>query len=175
MFKLIKRTCILSAVLLPFMSIATADIDPCLVGQWTPDSGQLKQQFEGSGKQKINRITGRLTMQLNPQGEGQYQLNRLSFSMHQTAGVSATINMTGESYFSWSTNNQTFSMKSGKFNIKVAGVMKMGGMTLPLPKMPFNDSQWSKGFADGSYTCSKTKLVFKPTKKGKMLKVWHKI
>ena len=170
--KILKSLFVLSL----FLSIsAEAAIDNCLVGKWQPDAAQLKQQFEYITKQKITSLAGQLVMDLGKDAKGIYQLNNFSMTTVIANAAETTIVMNGKSNFDWSTASKKFSMKGGKFVVKVTGWMKMGGTKIPLPEMPFNESQFPSEFADGSYTCTDEKLVFTLPSEDKLLRVWHKI
>jgi hypothetical protein len=83
--------------------------------------------------------------------------------------------MNGNSTFNWSTNNKQFVMNSKKMSIKTSGSINMGGIKMPIPSIPISDQQASSGVANGSYVCSKNKLIFTPKDKGTLVTTWQKI
>lgn len=175
--KLSQKILALVFVFLLFISPAHTAIDNCLVGKWTPEPAQLKQQFEYLTKQKISRTGGQLSMNLDNSGKGLYQINDFSMVMAPPVNGAGetTIVMNGSSNFNWTSANSKFAMNSGKFLIKTSGWLQMGGTRIPLPAIPFSDSQWTTGFADGSYRCSGNKLLFLLESKVKLLKVWNRM
>ena len=155
-----------------------AAVDSCMVGRWKPDQAQLKQQFENVSKQRIAKISGQVVLILNKNGSGKYQMSNFTMSIAGMTGgppMTMTLVMNGNSSFNWSAANHQFVIiNNERTAIKTSGSMNMGGMKMPIPSMPISDKQASSGIANGSYTCSGNKLVFRPKAKDTVLQTWHR-
>lgn len=175
--KFIKVISVVVLLTLSNITPVQAAIDNCMVGKWKPDQAQLKQQFENVSKQRIAKISGQVALTLNKNGSGKYQMSNFTMSIAGMTGgppMTMTLVMNGNSSFNWSAANHQFVINNERTAIKTSGSMTMAGMKMPIPSMPISDKQASSGIANGSYTCSGNKLVFRPKTRDTVLQTWHR-
>lgn len=138
-----------------FAGMADAAIDPCVVGTWQADLGELADILASQMQGTATPVGGTVIMQIAPPGSVRIEVQNMTLRVKVPNAPEMDVSVSGYSAGGMQADAGTWAATATDYNL--VGAANVMGTRM---EIPFTSSTGMFGNGDGSYTCAGSALAF---------------